>query len=207
MMRTVFLKSLNFTVNPESVLKRMGVRTRQEEWLGIVSRICDEYLSHIRPRGIYREALCLPNGRTIDIGESLSLESSFLRNHLPKSKKAAIFLVTIGPELEESIRKEIDNGRTRKAYILDCLGSNAAESAAAVTHRVVQEKFKLSMRRYSPGYNDWDISQQEILFEFLGRENAREVGVGLTPDFMMAPRKSVSGIILPRTESKQHGPT
>ena len=90
--------------------------------------------------------------------------------------------------------------RTSPRAILDCLGSNAAESAAAAIHHEVQGRFKTQMRRYSPGYNDWDIRQQEDLFDYLGIESARKLGVDLTPDFMMTPRKSVSGIILPKEE-------
>lgn len=200
MKKTIFKKSINVEINPNSVLKRMGVRKRKDEWLGVVSRVCDEYGSWIRPRGIFRESYSTPNGRTIDIGNGVQLESVFLTRALAKPRKTAIFLVTIGPELEQGIREKIDSGQNRAAYILDCLGSNAAESTAAAIHKEIQERLGISMRRYSPGYNDWDISQQENLFDFLGGERARELGVDLNSDFMMTPRKSVSGIILPRKE-------
>jgi hypothetical protein len=199
-MKTVFKKSVDVRINPKSVLKRMGVRKRHDEWLGVVSRICDEYGPRIRPRGVYREAFCTPNGGTIDIGKDIRLESSFLNRQLPEPQKAAIFLVTIGSELEQGIREKIDRGQNRVAYILDCLGSNAAETTAAAIHKEIQERFGARMRRYSPGYNDWNISQQENIFDFLGVERARELGVDLTSDFMMRPRKSVSGIILPRKD-------
>lgn len=201
-MKTVFLKSLDVKINPKSVLKRMGVRKRQTEWFGVVTRLCDEYGPRIRPKGVYREAFFRPNGKTIDTGKSVQFESVFLKNQLPRPQNGAIFLVTIGSELEQGIRERIDSGQNRTAYILDCLGSNAAEGAAAAIHKEVQKRFGVSMRRYSPGYNDWDISQQESLFDFLGGKSARELGVDLTSDFMMTPRKSVSGIILPRKEPR-----
>jgi hypothetical protein len=200
MMNTIFRKSFDVKINSKSVLKRMGVRKRQDEWLSVVNRVCDEYGSRIRPRGIYRETFSRPNGRTIDIGNGVQLESVFLTRALSKPQKAAIFLVTIGSELEQGIREKIDSGQNRTAYILDCLGSNAAESTAAAIHKEVQERLGTRMSRYSPGYNDWDISQQETLFDFLGDDMARELGVDLTSDFMMTPRKSVSGIILPKRE-------
>jgi len=47
-------------------------------------------------------------------------------------------------------------------------------------------------RRFSPGYCDWNVKQQEILFRILKDDTA---GVSLTDECLMVPRKSVSGII------------
>jgi hypothetical protein len=148
---------------------------------------------------VYRPAICLPDGDTIHVGGEFEFNSRFLTGLVEAPREGAIFLVTIGADLEQSIREEIEHGRNRNAFILDCLGSSAAEGAANALHRNIQRRFGLRMRRYSPGYNDWDVSEQRVLFEFLGRENAGQIGVELTPDFMMTPRKSVSGIILPRS--------
>lgn len=198
MTKPIVFKQLDVTVTPRSILKRMDGRLNQRKWLGAISRLCEEYRSQIRPRGLYRKVLCRPNGELLQIGSDYRFNSSFLTDLVPRVRPVAVFLVTIGPDLERSIREAARNGRHRKAFILDCLGSGAAEKAAAAIQSEVERTFHLSMRRYSPGYNDWDISEQETLFDFLGRENAGRLGVGLTPDFMMTPRKSVSGIILPR---------
>ena len=55
--------------------------------------------------------------------------------------------------------------------------------------------------RYSPGYCDWDITQQRVLFQAM---DSAPLGVSLTDECLMVPRKSVSGIIgMGRFEKRQ----
>ncbi len=200
-MKRRILSRLDIKTNPESVLKRLGSGIDRRKWARAVGRIFREHQSRIKPRGVYHEVICRPNGAAVDIGRGFHLRSEFLRKRVGRDEKAAIFLVTIGSEIEEIIRDESRRGSNRRAYILDCLGSTAAENAAAAIQRVVQEAFGTTMCRYSPGYNDWHIEQQKILFEFLGSEATEVIGVDLTDDCMMLPRKSVSGIIVPKNSS------
>ena len=194
----IVLNELTIKMNAESVLKRLGSGISRKKWAQAVDRIFADYRSRIKPKGVYHEMICRPNGTVVDIGKGLFLRSEFLRKHLKADQEAAIFLVTIGSEIENIIKSESREGKNVTAYILDCLGSSAAESSAAAMQQVVQAELGLKMCRYSPGYNDWHIEQQKILFEFLGREATNTLGVNLTPDYMMSPRKSVSGIIIPR---------
>ena len=196
----VFLNPIKIDVSPHAVLKRLGRGVDAGKWLAPVEHVCAEFTPGIRPRGMYRLAFCRPNGLAIEVGKDHLFTSDFLKMNLPNPAVAAVFLVTIGSNLEEDIKESTARKNNRSAFILDCLGSNAAESTAAAIHREVEKHTGLSMRRYSPGYNDWNIGEQEILFDFLGRDNGKNLGVNLSSDYMMSPRKSVSGIILPRIE-------
>jgi 5-methyltetrahydrofolate--homocysteine methyltransferase len=197
-MNTYILSELNIKMSPKSVLKRLDGGVNRKKWAQVVDRIVKNYASRIRPKGVYHKISCRPNGTMVDIGRGFFLRSEFLRKRLGKNHEAAIFLVTIGPEIEDIIKNESLEGKNITAYILDCLGSSAAESSAAAIQSVVQAEFGMKMCRYSPGYNDWHIEQQKILFEFLGPDVTRKLGVNLTPDYMMSPRKSVSGIVIPK---------
>jgi hypothetical protein len=46
--------------------------------------------------------------------------------------------------------------------------------------------------RYSPGYCDWPIEQQESLFQVV---DGGQIGVSLSRHFLMRPSKSISGIV------------
>ena len=75
-------------------------------------------------------------------------------------------------------------------------GSGAAEKlAVSVEDRIRKlaslDGLKIS-RRFSPGYCDWAVSQQKMVFQALGDDSA---GILLTESCLMIPRKSVSGIV------------
>jgi len=197
-MKTCVLSELPIRMSPESVLKRLGRGVDRKKWAPVVERILADHRYRIRPRGVFHEMVCRPNGTMVDIGRGFCLRSEFLKGRLRDRQEAAIFLVTIGSEIEDAIKDESRGGKNITAYVLDCLGSSAAESSAAAIQSVVQAEFGVKMCRYSPGYNDWHIEQQKTLFEFLGPEATKSLGVSLTPDYMMSPRKSVSGIIIPK---------
>ena len=83
-----------------------------------------------------------------------------------------------------------------RVFIADALGSVIAEKTADRMEEALQESIgKLGWRhtnRFSPGYCEWHVSQQQQLFPLFKGETC---GVSLTESSLMVPIKSVSGII------------
>jgi len=117
-------------------------------------------------------------------------------NMLKRSASVAFFICTIGPDLPEVIHEQSADGDLLAAYVYDILGTLSVESAMDV----FQAKFKAEMagrqlnitNRYSPGYCNWDIKEQELLFKVTGDDFT---GVKLSTSCLMQPIKSISGII------------
>jgi len=109
------------------------------------------------------------------------------------AEKVAICICTIGPELEQEIKKLMEINEMTRALILDALGSEAAEEVAIQSDRILAEKARemnlWPSKRFSPGYAKWDIKEQRFIFRMLP---AADIGVRLTESCMMVPRKSVS---------------
>jgi hypothetical protein len=109
------------------------------------------------------------------------------------AEKVAICLCTIGPQLEDEIKRLMEKNEMTRALILDALGSEAAEEVAIQSDRRIAEKArKMNLwpsKRYSPGYGKWDVKEQRFIFGLLP---AADIGVRLTDSFMMIPRKSIS---------------
>lgn len=109
------------------------------------------------------------------------------------AEKVAICLCTIGPKLEEEIKKLMKINEMTRALILDALGSEAAEEVAIQSDRKLAEKARemnlWPSKRYSPGYGKWDVKEQRFIFKLLP---AADIGVRLTESCMMVPRKSIS---------------
>jgi hypothetical protein len=109
---------------------------------------------------------------------------------------AAIFVGTIGPQIERYAGRFMKSGEVFQGYLFDLFGSEAAEHAAEFVHtRVIEYANDLGLgsgNRYSPGYCGWDVSAQKDLFSLLPQSFC---GVNVTDSSMMTPVKSVSGII------------
>ena len=108
-------------------------------------------------------------------------------------EKMAFCVCTIGPALEQRVTKYTGEGDMLSAVILDAIGSAAAEAVARYANDRIEETaaaegLKTSCRA-SPGYGDWDVSEQRNLFGLVPGER---IGVKLTDSAMMVPRKSVS---------------
>lgn len=136
------------------------------------------------------------DGTRIYLSDSIILESKVISNLCIKCTKLAIFILTIGSHLEEMVDYLSENGLVVQATVLDAIGSGAAEQMAGliedrIRNVAVMHDQRIS-RRFSPGYCDWNVNQQEMIFKILNDDTA---GVSLTGECLMIPRKSVSGII------------
>jgi hypothetical protein len=111
------------------------------------------------------------------------------------STQAAIFLVTLGHPIVEEIER-LNRVDVSRGFFLDVLSSVAVENLAEQVHleiaRLVLSQGWYVGHRYSPGFCDWDLTQQRVLFSFL---DSPLLSVQLTDHCMMIPRKSVSAII------------
>jgi hypothetical protein len=83
-----------------------------------------------------------------------------------------------------------------KGYIVDVLGTIAVESAMIKIHIQLKKEMDADglniTNRYSPGYCDWNVSEQSKLFSFFPHDFC---GVRLDVKSRMIPVKSVCGII------------
>ena len=135
-------------------------------------------------------------GSMIFIEDSLVFTSNVISQALSSCYQAAIYLVTIGIGLEQKASELMRDGQALRGAILDAAGSEAVEKLALYFEEVIRREASTDgaeiSRRYSPGYCDWDISQQKVLFQAM---NSASLGVNLTRDCWMVPRKSTSGII------------
>ena len=135
-------------------------------------------------------------GSHVTIEGPITFESKVIARLLEQCDKAAVFLVTIGKHLEETVHQLTEDGLMLQATVLDAIGSVAAESVVNVVQERVGEIAHVQglciSQRFSPGYCDWDIGQQKTIFRAM---NGNSAGIRLTEGCLMLPRKSISGII------------
>ena len=138
----------------------------------------------------------LVQGSSVFIDGSIAFRSQVIAQLLEQCHKAAVFLVTIGNHLEEMARRLAEDGLILQATVLDAIGSVAVESVANFVRdrvgEVANDQGLVISPRFSPGYCDWDIGQQKMVFWAV---NGDSIGIRLTEGQLMIPRKSISGVI------------
>ena len=110
----------------------------------------------------------------VEIEPGITFESSVISKLLSKCSEVAVFALTIGSYHEEMVAHLAEDNMVLQATVLDAIGSGTAEQMAGFVENKIKETAAIrgmfTSRRFSPGYCDWDISQQEIVFKALGED-------------------------------------
>ncbi|MBN2636586.1 MAG: hypothetical protein JXR61_09975 [Prolixibacteraceae bacterium] len=133
---------------------------------------------------------------TLTIGNQTFSPGKIITTQLKGANSCAIFVCTAGYEIERKSKKFAENGDQIQSYIYDVLGSIVAEKTRIkIEHELKNEMEFKGLRisnSFSPGYCDWNISEQKKLFSLLPKNFC---GITLSNSLLMTPVKSVSGII------------
>lgn len=189
-------RSALFPIEPAALASAMGGRgaslpprlqRRAEQAAAVVERssrprLCRRRLSLSRGQGGF-----LLDGRG-------PFKSANLDLMLAVCSHVYAFLVTLGPELDSRLQAAQGAG-VAEAYVLDAIAAQLTEAAAAYAEERIRQQLapgEEATMRISPGYCDWPVSQQALLFSLL---DGAAVGVSLTEGGMMQPRKSISSIL------------
>lgn len=128
-------------------------------------------------------------GRVLESGRRVT---SYMKN----ASHLAAFVCTAGEIFSELSDEYFEKGDFPEAFIVDSIGSVTVENAMDKIQLLLEKEMnsagmKIS-NRYSPGYCEWPVIGQQVLFSLIGDNST---GVTLTESCLMQPIKSVSGII------------
>lgn len=168
-----------------------------------IPEIIEDVLSKVEPysdiQGGYRIFETIKRDKhnhLVTIEETTFNIKPIISNLIRKAEKAALFVCTAGAGIGEWSKELMSSGDLMKGYVVDVIGSEIVEKAMDR----IQENLESDMRtkglgitdRYSPGYCDWQVSEQQKLFSFFPDNYC---GIRLSESSLMYPIKSVSGII------------
>ena len=112
--------------------------------------------------------------------------------------RVVVYLVTVGPGWDEAAAQYVRAGEPYRALLANSLGAGAAETVANDLNNLLNLELlggdpARRLRRLSPGYGDWPLSDQRTLVGLLNPE--RDLGVYLNEGDILIPEKSTSGIM------------
>ncbi len=132
----------------------------------------------------------------IQINDKFFDAGKVVYNMLKKSEQLCLFICTAGKSIIEWSRSLFADGDFLKGYLVDMAGSILVDMVAdKIEKQIESEASKSGMfitNRYSPGYCNWNVSEQQHLFSFFPENFC---GISLTSSSLMIPEKSISGII------------
>lgn len=206
------ITSNRFDINRQRVLHDIGYASDSDVSVRMTSLVND-YVENahqlISPSFSYAvKDIGLVTGDSVIIEHDITFESGVISKLLEKANKVAVFILTIGNYLEDVAAQLAQDGLVLQSAVLDAIGSDAVEKLADSVESQISEVahnqgFVIS-RRFSPGYCDWNVNQQNMVFQAMKGDFA---GVRLTDSCLMIPRKSISGIIgIGPSEMAQYNP-
>ncbi len=182
----------------EDVLRRLGVPqglapapALRELLDGAAARAA----AGVDARGILRRVTA-GEFAEVHAGEGKNAPDSPLEMVYPRADALALFVATIGDRLEKEIAGLFGEDDPALGCVLDAYASSAMNRTVdAIADRFsgALDGERVRVLPYSPGYCGWHVSGQRALFDSIRPD---EIGVTLGASGLMAPLKSVSGVLV-----------
>ena len=160
-----------------------------------VDRAYEKLRKELQPRYTVKKFGCKADGESVALDNGTVFRSKALARYVGDSTELFLFGATLGSRVDVALRRmamtsvaEAGAGQAVAAALIEtyCDGCCAELQKQLPTGKQLKWRF-------SPGYGDWDLEEQKILFPVL--DCAHTIGLTLTESCMMAPVKSVTAVI------------
>jgi hypothetical protein len=140
-------------------------------------------------------------GRLLELDNGAVLESADVVKLAAGAAAVVAMATTVGGGIDELARAYDRRGEIFAMTVADAVGSVAAEELMSALHDSIKAEAARAgeavTRRVSPGYGDFALAAQTLLLPLSG---GAELGISLTENYMMVPRKSVTALAAVKTK-------
>jgi hypothetical protein len=194
------LKDLEVSVRPEQVLRAHypDLAPVAAEVRATAAAMAAYALEIARPLGWLRQVAVRAVGSTrVELEGDAVLNSATLANLLRESSAVQLFVVTLGPQIDARVHQLFEAMDGLEGLFLDTAGWVAVQSAlSAVRKRCAakarSEGYRLT-RRIGPGYLDWPLEEQAIVFRALAGGDAL-APIEVLESGAILPEKTLTGL-------------
>ena len=178
--------------NRREALRYLRARPDDKEAQLLVDTVYLKLRNEVQARHVLQKHRVAVDATGVTLESGTRFNSCDLAAHLKGCEEALLLGATLGSRVDAAIRRlalgSVAEGAAAQAVAAALIESYCDE---------VQARFEtggLAQRpRFSPGYGDWDLAEQKLLFPVLNC--AKLIGLTLTEGCMMAPSKSVTAVI------------
>ena len=178
--------------NRREALRYLRARPDDKEAQLLLDTVYLKLRNEVQARHVLQKYRVAVDATGVTLESGTRFNSRDLAAHLKGCEEALLLGATLGSRVDAAIRRlalgSVAEGAAAQAVAAALIESYCDE---------VQARFDtggLAQRpRFSPGYGDWDLAEQRLLFPVLNC--AKLIGLTLTEGCMMAPSKSVTAVI------------
>lgn len=188
---------LSFSLEPidrKEALRYMGYHGEPDAAFSTIVDECEQKLmAAAQPRVIYRMFSISREHELLSAGE-LPLSGTDIARLLQTCDRIILLAATLSGQADQAIRRAGISDMT-KSLVMDALASAGIEQICNRTETTLQKKLPgvYFTWRFSPGYGDLPLSLQPRILQLL--EAQKRLGLTVTPEHILIPRKSVTAII------------
>lgn len=178
--------------NRKEALRYLRARPNDEAAGILVDTVYLKLRNEVQARSVLQKHSITVDEAGVTLDTGVRFTSRDLARHLKGCDKALLLAATLGSRVDVAIRRlalgSVAEGAAAQAVAAALIESYCDDvQAKADTDGLAQRP------RFSPGYGDWRLEEQRLLFPVL--DCAKRIGLTLTDGLMMAPSKSVTAII------------
>lgn len=178
--------------NRKEALRYLGAKPNDKQAENLVDIAYLKLRNEVQARHIIQKHSCIVDAEGVTLDCGVRFTSADLARHLKGCSEVLLLAATLGSKVDVAIR------RTALESVAEGAAAQAVGAALIESYcDSVQSKADtgaLAQRpRFSPGYGDWSLEEQKLLFSVLNC--SKNIGLSLTDGMMMAPSKSVTAVI------------
>ena len=178
--------------NRREALRYLRARPDDKEAQLLLDTVYLKLRNEVQARHVLQKHRVAVDATGVTLESGTRFNSRDLAAYLKGCEEALLLGATLGSRVDAAIRRlalgSVAEGAAAQAVAAALIESYCDE---------VQARFDtggLAQRpRFSPGYGDWDLAEQRLIFPVLNC--AKLIGLTLTEGCMMAPSKSVTAVI------------
>jgi len=192
------LRELPFSLTVDALARSLGERGGEPAFREPVTRVMEMIEDLAEPAAAYEVLPVQEVGEAYAVvGQSTRLALGPHADLLAPAKEAFVFLVTLGPAVEERVEQLLKGGETLEGYLLDSAAVMTLGLAGDNLKRMVEARAaELGWgvgRRLAPGsLVGWPLRDQDNLVSLLP---IQEIGVSITKSHVLVPHKSATALV------------
>ena len=181
--------------NKKEALRYFRAQSNDKSAETLVDAAYQKLKNELQPRYTVKRLGCRADAESVLLDNGTVFRSKALARYVGEATELFLFGATLGSRVDIALRRmaltrvaEAGAGQAVAAALIETY----CDDCCAELQKQLPEGKKLKWR-FSPGYGDWALEEQKILFPVL--DCAHTIGLTLTESCMMAPVKSVTAVM------------